>query len=187
MINGSEKGRRGELMVAKILMEWWRKLEPAASFIRTPLSGGWQHSDRKVAAHFKACGDVMTTAAYFPFCVEVKWRERWSPNHFLDGHGGPPWDWWKQTSRAAAEQDGVPMMWMRRNYIPGTRQPFPWLVLVPAKYADEKKLSEPDVRWTRYQLTTGGALSAKDVLPVAYDFTRWLVMTPERVRLPVKP
>lgn len=182
MTQGAPKGRRGELMVAKILMDWWHKLEPTARFIRTPLSGGWQHTDRKVAAHFNACGDVMTTAAFFPFVVEVKWREKWGVNLFLDGKQCPPWEWWTQTQKAAREQNGVPMLWMRKNYIRGTREPFPWLVLVPAVYSKEKVLSQPDVEWSKAQLVGGGAAFG-DIVPVAYDFKRFIEMSPTRMRI----
>lgn len=176
------KGSRGELEVAHIIMTWWAKLEPAARFIRTPLSGGWQH-DSQAASHYNACGDIMTTAAFFPFCVEVKWREAWSVDRFLDGRQCPPWGWWRQTVQAAAKQTrGVPMMWMRRNRVPGRNSKFPWLVLVPGTFVREHALSEPDVVWDPAALALTG-IGYEHVLPVGYVFDRFIEMSPHRMRL----
>lgn len=182
MSNGRAKGSRGELEVAHILMQWWAKLEPAARFIRTPLSGGWQH-DTKASAHFNACGDIMTTASFFPFCVEVKWRERWFVDNFFDGKCGPPWAWWRQTVEAAKKQVRcVPMMWMRRNRMPRSSTSFPWLVLVPLEYARSQKLAVPDVQWDETLLRQNGVDFA-DVLPAVYVYDRFLQMSPVRMRL----
>jgi len=176
-----QKGSRGEREVAHIIQEWWRKLERTAEFIRTPLSGGWQ-PNKKAAAHFKANGDLMTTAAFFPFCVEVKWREQWSVDNFLDGKPTAPWAWWVQTCTAAAKQDGdVPMMWMRKNRIPGTAKSFPWLVLVPVEFVVAHTMSQPDVRWSA-ELLRANRVDFGTVLPVAYDFNRFIEMAPQRMR-----
>lgn len=176
------KGSRGELEVAHIIKAWWAKLEPAALFIRTPLSGGWQHSST-AASHYNACGDIMTTARYFPFCVEVKWREQWSVDSFLDGKPATPWGWWRQTVQAAAKQARhVPMMWMRRNRVPRTNTKFPWLVLVPEGFVRDRRLSDPDVVWDPARLTLSGN-GYDGVLPVAYVFERFIEMAPQRMRL----
>jgi hypothetical protein len=183
VVNGRAKGSRGELMVANIIANWWHRYEPAARFIRTPLSGGWQHGDRKVAAHFKACGDLMSTTTSFPFCVEVKWREQWSINSFLDGKLGSHWEWWRQTVAAAKHQDGVPMMWLRKNRVKGSAAStaFPWLVVLPLDYVQQKDLSAPDVAWSEHQLLQA-MVDYANVLPVAYIFTRFIEMAPQRMK-----
>jgi hypothetical protein len=175
-----DKGNRGEREVARIIQEWWRTLEPTAEFIRTPLSGGWA-TNQKAASHFHANGDLMTTSSLFPFCVEVKWRESWSVNYFLDGRPTPPWGWWQQCVEAALKTGDVPMMWMRKNRIPGTRNGFPWLVLIPKSYVEEHKLSSPDVVWSESTLAANGVDYA-GVLPVAYDFRRFIKMVPKRMK-----
>lgn len=123
MPNGRRKGCVNERAVAALLADWWQRLEPGCSFVRTPSSGGW--SSANVRAEFRASGDVMTTAAYFPFCVEAKRREAFCWERFLAGKASPVWSWWEQTCRAADEQTAVPMLWMRKN---GER----WRVVLPA-------------------------------------------------------
>jgi len=178
MTNGRDKGRRGESDVAGLIREWWLRHEPSALFIRTPLSGGWQHNT-KAAAHFKACGDIMTTSPSFPFCVEVKWREQWSVNNFLDGKPTQPWQWWRQSIVAAQKQGEIPMMWFRRNRIPGTRDPFPWLVLIPAQTYESLVLERPDAQWSEDKLLKAMVDFGK-VLPVMYDYRRFVAMDPRR-------
>jgi len=178
MTNGRQKGSRGERDVAHIIKEWWRKHEGACEFIRTPLSGGWAH-DSKAAAHFKASGDLMTTAKDFPFCVEVKWREGWSVSYLLDGKATPAWEWWRQAIAAAKRQDDIPMMWLRKNRIHGRREPFPWLVWIPEELADRCVLDRPDIRWDVRTLKLN-SVDYGGILPVAYDFQRFTVMDPVR-------
>lgn len=180
MVNGRDKGRRGELEIAHTLQLWWRKVEPAALFIRTPLSGGWSHNT-KAAAHFKASGDVMTTAAQFPFCVEVKWREGWDPDRLLDCKPTACWAWWIQCQVAATKQGEVPCMFMRRNRVKRSGKPFPWLVWLPASYVENRRLSNPDVRWPERTLDLNG-IDYGEILPVAYVLDRFLEMAPERMR-----
>lgn len=176
-----EKGSRAERDVANILQEWWRKLDPKAAFSRTPLSGGWgKTTDRAIAVDKKACGDLVTNSKRFPFVVEVKWREQWSPANVMAGRRTPPWDWWVQSVEAAREQDGVPMMWIRRNTIPGTRQKFPWLVWVPRTFYVDHHLDRPDIEWESTVLETNGVDYA-GVLPVAYVFDHFIEMAPRRM------
>lgn len=178
---GHHKGSRGERGVANLIAHWWHRYEPTARFMRTPQSGGWQYGDRQVAAHFNACGDLMTTSAQFPFCVEVKWREKWSVDRLLDGRSGPYWDWWQQTIEAAKQQNGVPMMWMRRNRIRGSHKAFPWLVWVPEQYVKDKVLSEPDIEWP-ISVLLENMIEYGNVLPVVYDFNRFVEMAPHRMK-----
>lgn len=123
MPNGRRKGCESERVVAALLTEWWRRLEPDCEFVRTPSSGGW--STPKIRAEFRASGDVMTTATRFPFSVEAKRRERFCWDRVFASRPSPVWAWWDQTCRAAAEQRAVPMLWLRKN-----REP--WRVMLPA-------------------------------------------------------
>lgn len=183
-VNGHAKGGRGEREVAHIIEPWWRKLEPSTEFVRTPQSGGWgKHQGHKVAAHFAACGDVMTTAAQFPFCVEVKWRERWSIDNLLDSKPTPPWEWWRQCIASAVEQaNSVPMLWLRKNRLRGSRDAFPWLVWVPLDFVTDRTLSTPDILWAAPQLEHNG-IDFGGVLPAAYTYTHFLRMAPQRMRV----
>lgn len=177
-VNGRQKGSRGERDVANLVREWWSSHESACMFIRTPLSGGWQHNT-KAAAHFKACGDLMTTSPIFPFCVEVKWREKWSIDRFLDGKATEVWAWWEQSIEAARKQDSVPMMWVRKNRIPKTRKPFPWIVVIPRSFVAEHSLDAPDMNWSLKDLRFNGV--GTDVEPAGYDYRRFVNMDPRRM------
>lgn len=179
MTNGRDKGTRGERAVAGIMREWWKSHEPTAQFIRTPLSGGWQHGAPGIAAHFKACGDLMSTSQSFPFCVEVKWRENWSVDNFLDGKPNASWGWWKQACEAALKQGSIPMMWMRRNRIPFTSTPFPWVVIIPRETVSALVLDAPDMNWELKKMRVEGV--DVDVEPAGYDYKRFLLMDPRRM------
>lgn len=124
MVQSRDKGSRAENQVSKLLAEWWQELEPASKFKRTPLSGGWGDAD--VRGGFKVAGDICTTAQFWPFTVEVKRREGWSFATFASGRRSPVWAWWRQCLAAAAEEDRIPLMFMRKN-----RQK--WLVLAPER------------------------------------------------------
>lgn len=123
--NSRAKGRRGERDVAKLLAKWWRKVDPKTEWKSTPCSGGWGGRDggKHVRAHFKASGDLMTTSTSFPFTIEVKHREAWSMRNLVAGRATPVWDWWIQAQNQADEEDGIAMLWFRKNN-------FPWLVAV---------------------------------------------------------
>ena len=184
-VAGHPKGGRAEREVALIVQDWWQRFETAAEFVRTPQSGGWGKARGKtVAAHFNACGDLMTTGARFPFCIEVKWREAWSYDNLTEGKPTPPWEWWRQCVSAASEQEGVPMMWMRKNHVRLTRESFPWLVWVPHQYARDRRLSEPDIVWDPQELRDNN-VDFGAVLPVAYFFDRFIAMAPQRMAIPL--
>ena len=123
-VKGHIKGPKAEIEVAKILWDWWKSVDPKCRFKRTPMSGGW--GDHHVRGDFKVAGDICTTSNIWPFTVEVKRREGWSYGSFVRGRKSPVWHWWGQCIKAAAEEDRVPLMWMRQN-----RQP--WLVLAPER------------------------------------------------------
>jgi len=117
---GNTKGSKAELEVRNLIRGWWGPYEPTTQIERTPQSGGWHAS-----AGFRVSGDlVFSEASAFPWSVEVKRRERWSPTRFLCGHASPVWDWWVQSERDAAKVDRYPMLWARRGRSA-------WLVLVP--------------------------------------------------------
>ncbi len=128
MTQGRPKGSKAEIEIAKLLEPWWSTFEPFDAngnpirFVRTPLSGGWGSKDTR--AGFKTSGDLMSTAVKFPFVVEVKRREGWSWKPFLNGKKSPVWAWWLQACKAAAEQDGCPLLVFRKN-----REP--WHAILP--------------------------------------------------------
>lgn len=107
------KGKVAEREVAALLAKWWAPLEPGCAFVRTPASGGWQAP--AVRAEFRACGDIMTTASRFPWCVEVKRREGWAWGPLLAGKPSPVLKWWSQASRDAQAAELSPMLWFRHN------------------------------------------------------------------------
>lgn len=142
-MKGHRKGNSGELEVITYLQPWWRRLEPEAAFVRTPRSGGWGSTKTQ---GFKARGDVMVdpdTCKLFPFSVEVKRREAWSPEVFLSGRKSPAWSWWAQTCKAADGDGQRPMLWFRRN-----REA--WWVMIESAVFDRLRLrgmSAPLVRF----------------------------------------
>lgn len=107
------KGSRNEREIAKLLESWWAGVEPGAKFVRTPLSGGWSGAD--VRAGFQASGDLMTTAKWFPWVVEIKRRENWAWSTLLAGKQSPIWAWWAQAIKAADEMRKVPGLVFRKN------------------------------------------------------------------------
>ncbi|MDE2099190.1 MAG: hypothetical protein KGL39_18190 [Patescibacteria group bacterium] len=125
MVNGRAKGKRGEREVARLLEEYWGRLEPGCKFKSTPLSGGWSSPDVREA--FKTSGDLVTTAKLFPYVVEVKLRESWSLKNLVEGKPCPVWGWWEQAIKAAKEQKGIPMLWFRKNR-------WPWRIMIPESF-----------------------------------------------------
>ncbi|MDP6719756.1 MAG: hypothetical protein QGF59_13935, partial [Pirellulaceae bacterium] len=119
------KGNAAEREVAKLVQQWWHKLESGCRFVRTPLSGGW--GGPSLRAEFRASGDLMTTAKQWPFGVEVKRREGWSMRNLRQAKASPVWKWWEQTQDAAAEMDAEPMLWFRKNRMP-------WYVMFRSGY-----------------------------------------------------
>jgi hypothetical protein len=115
-MNSRNKGSKAERDVAAMLAAWWDTFEPGVRFVKTPLSGGW--STAQVRGEFRASGDLMTTSATFPFVVEVKRREGFAWSTLLAGRRSPVWQWWEQTCKAATEQRGAPMLWLRHNREP---------------------------------------------------------------------
>ena len=112
-INSRSKGRRGEREVAALLERWWAQIEPGTRFKPTPLSGGWSTPD--VRAAFQVSGDLVTTAETFPYCVEVKRREKWNLDKFILSYKGPLANWWEQAVCAASENKKIPLLVFRRS------------------------------------------------------------------------
>lgn len=129
----NSKGKRGEYQVRDLLTAWWQRFEPDASFVRTPLSGGWHAS-----GEFDVAGDLLTTSSRFPFSVEVKWREAWALKNVLEGRPSPVWGWWQQCVRDAEKTDRVPMLFFKRSR-------GPWMILLPQTF---EVPIEPDVVWS---------------------------------------
>lgn len=165
---GRKKGNVAEREVAALCEEWWRRLEPVCEFVRTPLSGGW--STATVREHFKAAGDLMTTALWWPWCVEVKRREAWDPENVIRGLRSPVWAWWAQACTDAETAKRRPMLWLRRNregwwvmlqrgqVVDCPRVPDPLWILEPPKpapdpmaepviYTEDALLAGPPILW----------------------------------------
>lgn len=164
-----QKGSRGELQVAKLLLCWWRQVGEVFPvghelvFRRTPGSGGWQG-----AHEFRACGDIMTNSASFPFSVEVKRVQNFSLSWFVEGRKSPVWGFWRQCQVAAECEEREPMLWFRQNHRP-------WMVLIRRGYAERiRGLAPPDVAWS-----TGLALKVDCwQVPVLYLSTNLLGHSP---------
>lgn len=120
-----------------MLEPWWRELEPKATFVRTPRSGGWTQG-RDL---FNARGDVMVQhAPRFTWCVEVKRREAWSLQNFEEGRACPVWNWWEHACEDAAKAVQTPMLWMRQS-----RRP--WIVVVPMMSIRDYRKVRADFIW----------------------------------------
>jgi hypothetical protein len=111
-----QKGATAELEVASMLQRWWREVEPGCVFKRTPSSGGWSKGD--AGADFGACGDLVTSAKTFPWCVEIKRREGWAWGPLLADRPSPVWRWWGQALTAAMEARLEPILVFRHNREP---------------------------------------------------------------------
>jgi len=172
------KGKVAEREVARMLQAWWQRCDPAAQFVRTPQSGGWSTPD--VRRGFRMSGDVMTTSETFPFTVESKRREAWSPRNFVLGRPCPVWGWWRQAGGQAVELGAEPMLWMRRNADPPERfgEPRkipPWIVLVRAGLVEQLGLPFPDFVWGTDDLA---GVDVAEVVPSGYTHDRLLAVDP---------
>lgn len=115
------KGRRGEIAVARMMSAWWLDdeslLKAKADDLpirRTPLSGGWSKAKG-------VNGDLVPIAecvSDFVFSVEVKNREGWSFDGILKDECWPVREWWKQCSDDAAAANMTPILLMTKNYNP---------------------------------------------------------------------
>lgn len=108
---GKRKGNANERALAKLFAEWWGHGEWA----RTPMSGGW--ANKEVREGFRTCGDVITTAPDFPFCLEAKKQEGWTLDQLIHNDACVVHAWWKQ----AVEETPpglVPLLIIARNHIP---------------------------------------------------------------------
>lgn len=152
-VNGRRKGNAAELQVAADCQFWWRRLSlqeqatpdgEECEFIRTPQSGGW--STRRVRGNYRVAGDISATSGSWPFTVEVKRREKWTLTTLVAGRPSPVWGWWEQCCKAANEELGIPMLWLRRNKMP-------WMVLLPEDIAAPiLGVANSDIYWPDRQL-----------------------------------
>lgn len=177
------KGNAAEREVAKLLGKWWDAAEPGTQWCRTPMSGGF--STPVIRHGFNLSGDLMTTSNRFPFVVECKRREAWSPKWLVAGRQSPVWTWWKQSLTQAAESKKEPMLWMRRNAERpkgvkfGGAMPPVWLVMVTKSLWDSAAgVPYPDLVWDPAELRANG-VDYWEVLPVGIMAYRLLAMDPK--------
>lgn len=103
------KGHNFERVSCRLLANWWGK-----SFIRVPLSGGWNKNVVTGDAFpIDENGEVDTT---FPFSVEDKCQEGWELYHFLTGKG-PFMRWFKQCERDCPKGKHA-LLIFKKNYSP---------------------------------------------------------------------
>ena len=170
MSQSHRKGATGELEVRNYLQEWWSNAEPATKFNRAPLSGGWH-----AASDQQTAGDLLVTpGSKFPWSVEVKRRENWSPKHFIEGFASPVWTWWAQSIRDAATIGQHPMLWARRSM--GN-----WFVLIPrAQVTQTAGAPAPQFRWAEHMLVVRYGI---EVMPFGY-FADDLLKTDPKIWIP---
>ena len=169
-MRGDIKGRKGEREVCQMLTNWWAPHYPNAVFVRTPGSGGWGGGSRfhkAVKSDLRASGDVMTTLVEFPFSVEVKRNESWSPDRLLAGRPSPAWTWWIQAQRQALNDGLIPTLWFRKNRTP-------WFVMVERQYA-QVTLGAPYAVWSDFQLR---GIDCGTCMPVLYRAEDLLTVDP---------
>ena len=170
-----QKGNVAEREVAALIKEWWRKLEPKADFVRTPLSGGWG-ATKEVRAGFKASGDLMTTATRFPFTVEVKRREGWTMERLTQGKKSPVWSWWRQAQTQADEMDLTPMLWLRKS-----RED--WRIILPWGFGYEHKLHRTPHAHSWLDLELAPGVDYGERFPLMVLAEAFMVMPPSRFAL----
>jgi len=103
------KGGSNERKLAKEFKEWWGYGE----WVKTPVSGGW--SSPAVREEFRTCGDIMTTALDFPFCVEAKHQEKWELMQLFTAPKSAIFQFWEQTVDETPEGT-MPLLVIRRNH-----------------------------------------------------------------------
>lgn len=101
------KGNAYENQLAKRFKEWWGSGEWA----RTPSSGGW--ATRAVREDFRTCGDIITTASDFPFCVEAKNQKGWKLDQLLTAPKSQLYKFWEQAVEETP--DGLIPLVIARN------------------------------------------------------------------------
>lgn len=166
------KGASGEREAAKLLAEWWGKVEPGCQFARTPGSGGWGNPELR--AGFKISGDLMTTAKRFPFSVEVKRREGWTWARLIAGKPSPVWEWWRQAQTQAREMACEPLLLFRHN-----RES--WWAMLPAEYVKNKAIQcvGLEVRWRDGLRLLFSGVDYGSEVPVAFPASVLFDLDPE--------
>lgn len=104
------KGGTNEREIAKLFKAWWGSGEWA----RTPSSGGW--ATKSVREGFRTCGDVLTTALDFPFCIEAKKQEGWCLDQLLTADKSALYKFWDQTVEETPDSL-IPMLVVNRNHV----------------------------------------------------------------------
>lgn len=105
------KGATNERALAAVFKAWWGHGEWA----RTPSSGGWATAAHREA--FRTCGDIITTARDFPFCVEAKKHEKWCLDNLIHNDKPDILGWWKQ-AKDETPPDMIPLLVFARNNVP---------------------------------------------------------------------
>lgn len=105
------KGSGNERALAKAFQAWWGHGEWA----RTPASGGWATAATREA--FRTCGDIITTANDFPFCVEAKKCEGWTLDQMLHNDKCIIYKWWDQVVNETPP-GLIPLLVAARNHHP---------------------------------------------------------------------
>lgn len=103
------KGSNNERAIAKLFEAYWGH----GTWARTPGSGGWSTSNNREA--FRTCGDIITTATDFPFCIELKKQEGWTLDQLLHNEKCIIYQWWEQTI-TATPAGLVPLLIVARNH-----------------------------------------------------------------------
>jgi hypothetical protein len=104
------KGNNNEIQLAKQLRDYWGKGEWA----RTPSSGGWATATTREA--FRTCGDIITTATDWPFCVEAKKQEGWTLDQLIHNRSPIVLEWWAQTL-SETPPGMTPLLIAGRNHV----------------------------------------------------------------------
>lgn len=129
-LNSRAKGNAGELEIVRLLSTWWEGVDhsrtPAKDlpFARSPRSGGWATTHRRMSAvvGFQR-GDIVSAHPEFPFCVEVKRRDSQNvpfQNVLKPKAAWPVLDWWDQVLVDASETEASvhPLLLIRQNHEP---------------------------------------------------------------------
>jgi hypothetical protein len=170
MFGSRGKGAKAERMVAELCTAWWWSMEPDVVFARTPSSGGWGKPQHREG--FQTGGDLVTTSKTWPWAIEIKHRESFSPRMLELGGRSPVWSWWIQCIRAAKEMKKEPMLWFRKNHMA-------WHIILPHEFMknDVRRMEIPSHHaWTAFELKK---IDVGGVHPICYLWDELKMYPPE--------
>jgi len=166
--HSKSKGNNNERALAKLFQDWWGH----GTFARTPASGGWATAATREA--FATCGDVITTAPDWPFCLELKKQEGWFLDQLMHNEKCILWKWWKQT--VDETPPGLtPLLVFARNNVPQSVMFSPgWMGNLLKKFQDPQKQAPcwPWEEWPHFVFDLG-------VLHALDPETSWVIMSLE--------